>query len=75
MTDELWMEVPDIVQETVIKIVPKKKKCKKQNGCLRGLTNSSEKMKSEKQMRKGKICLFESRIPKNTKTRYDSLLQ
>ena len=29
MTDELWMEVPDIVQETVIKIVPKKKKCKK----------------------------------------------
>ena len=29
MTDELWMEIRDIVQETVIKIVPKKKKCKK----------------------------------------------
>jgi len=27
--DELWMEVPDIVQETGIKIIPKKKKCKK----------------------------------------------
>ena len=27
--DELWMEVPDIVQETGIKTVPKKKKCKK----------------------------------------------
>ena len=27
--DELWMEVHDIVQETVIKIIPKKKKCKK----------------------------------------------
>ena len=27
--DELWMEVPDIVQETVIKTIPKKKKCKK----------------------------------------------
>ena len=26
--DELWMEVPDIVQETVIKTIPKKKKCK-----------------------------------------------
>ena len=27
--DELWMEVHDIVQETGIKIIPKKKKCKK----------------------------------------------
>ena len=27
--DELWMEVRDIVQETKIKIIPKKKKCKK----------------------------------------------
>ena len=27
--DELWMEVHDIVQETEIKTVPKKKKCKK----------------------------------------------
>ena len=33
--DELWMEVCDIVQETGIKTIPKKKKCKKkQNGCL-----------------------------------------
>ena len=27
--DELWTEVPDIVQETGIKNIPKKKKCKK----------------------------------------------
>ena len=27
--DELWMEVRDIVQETEIKTIPKKKKCKK----------------------------------------------
>ena len=27
--DELWMEVRDIIQETRIKIIPKKKKCKK----------------------------------------------
>ena len=26
---ELWMEVHDIVQETVIKTIPKKKKCQK----------------------------------------------
>ena len=29
--DELWMEVHDIVQETRIKTIPKKKKCKKAN--------------------------------------------
>ena len=27
--DELWMEVCDIIQEAVIKIIPKKKKCKR----------------------------------------------
>ena len=29
MSEELWMEVCNIVQEVVIKIIPKKKKCKK----------------------------------------------
>ena len=29
MTEELWMEVRDIVQEAVIKTIPKKKECKK----------------------------------------------
>ena len=29
MPDELWMEVPDTVQETRIKNIPNKKKCKK----------------------------------------------
>ena len=29
MPDELWMEVRDIVQEAVIKTIPKKQKCKK----------------------------------------------
>ena len=34
--DELWMEVHETVQETGIKTITKKKKCKKrQNGCLR----------------------------------------
>jgi len=27
--EELWMEVCDIVQEAVVKTIPKKKKCKK----------------------------------------------
>ena len=29
MPEELWMEVHDIIQEEGIKIIPKKKKCKK----------------------------------------------
>ena len=29
MPDELWMEVHDIIQEAVIKTIPKKKKCKR----------------------------------------------
>ena len=29
MPEELWTEVPDILQEAGIKTIPKKKKCKK----------------------------------------------
>ena len=29
--EELWTEIHDIVQETVIKTIPKKNKCKKAN--------------------------------------------
>ena len=32
--DELWNEVCDIVQETGIKTIPRKRNAKKQNGCL-----------------------------------------
>ena len=34
--EEIWREVCDTVQETGIKTIPKKKKCKKAKGCLRG---------------------------------------
>ena len=33
--EELWTEVCNTVQEAGIKIIPKKKKSKRQNGCLR----------------------------------------
>ena len=33
--DELWMEFHDIVQETGIKTILRKRNAKKQNGCLR----------------------------------------
>ena len=68
--DDLWMEVCDIVQETVIKTIPKKKKCKKSKMAVwGGLTNSCEKKGSEKQRRKGKIYPFECRVPKKSKER------
>ena len=35
VSKELWTEVRNIVQETGIKTIPKKNKCKKQNGCRR----------------------------------------
>ena len=38
--EEQWKEVQDIVQEAVTKMIPKKKKCKGANGCLRRPTNS-----------------------------------
>ena len=54
--EELWTEVRDIVQDTVIKTIPKKKKGKKSKMAVwGGLTNSCEKKRSEKQRRKGKI--------------------
>ena len=31
---ELWTKVRDIVQETGIKTIPRKRNAKKQNGCL-----------------------------------------
>ena len=33
--EEIWIEVRDIVQEVVIKTIPKKRNAKMQNGCLR----------------------------------------
>ena len=36
VSEELWTEVCDIVQEAVIKTIPKNKKCKKAKVYLRG---------------------------------------
>ena len=33
--EELWTEVRDIVQEAVIKIMPRKRNGKRQNDCLK----------------------------------------
>ena len=64
------MKVRDIVQEAVIKTIPKKKKCKKGKMAVwGGLTDSCEKKRGEKQRRKGKIYPFECRVQKNSEER------
>ena len=68
MPDELWMEVCDIVEETGIKTIPKKKKCKKANW-LSGEALQIAVKRREVKRRKGEIYQFENRVPKNSKER------
>ena len=43
--EEHWMEVPDIIQEAVIKTIPKKRNAKRENGCLRRLRSARQRRK------------------------------
>ena len=65
--EELWTEVHDIVQEAEIKMIPKKKKCKKAKWLSEdALQIPDKKKRNERQRRKGKIYPFEYRVPKNS---------
>ena len=62
------MEGGDILQETGIKTIPKKKKCKK----VKWLSEEGLQIavkRSEKQRRKGRINPSECRVPENSKER------
>ena len=48
--DELWMEVCDIIQETGIKTIPKKKKCKN----IKWLSEEALQITKKKREAKGK---------------------
>ena len=57
MPEELWMEVCDIVQEAVIKTIPKKKKCKRakllsEEALQKGLKLKKEEKGKAKEKRK-----------------------
>ena len=67
MSDELWMEVRDIVQETGIKTIPPKKKCKKAKWLCEEALQIAEKRKEVKG--KVKINPSECRVSKNSKER------
>ena len=46
--EELWMEVCNIVQEVVIKTIPKKKKCKKAKWLTEEALQAAEKRREAK---------------------------
>ena len=48
MPEELWMEVHDIVQKAVIKVIPKKKKCKMAKWLSEEALQIAEKRRSER---------------------------
>ena len=55
--EELWREIHDIVQEAVIKTIPKKKKCKRAKWLSEEALQIAEKRR-ERQRRKGKMYLL-----------------
>ena len=57
------MEVHDIIQDVVIKTVPKKKKCKKAKWLSEEVLQIAEKRREAK----GKIYRSECRVPKYSK--------
>ena len=48
MTEELWTETHDILQEAVIKTIPKKKKCKKAKWLSEEALQTAEKSRDAK---------------------------
>ena len=70
MSDELWTEVYNIVQETGIKTIPMEKKCKKAKWLSEeALQIAVKRREAKKQRRKGKIFPFQCRVPKNSQER------
>ena len=65
MPEELWMEVRDIIQEAVIKTIPKKKKCKKVKWLPEEVFQIVEKRREVKG--KGETYPSECRVPKKSK--------
>ena len=65
---ELWTEVCDILQEAVIKTIPKKKKCKKAKWLFEeDLQIAEERREAKSKGKKGNINPSECRVPKSSK--------
>ena len=69
MPDEQWMEVHDIVPETGIETIPKKKKCKKAKWLSEAALEIGMKRREAKSKGGKETYPLECRIPKNSKER------
>ena len=67
--DELRTEVHDIVQETGIKSIPKKKKCKKAKWLSEEALQIAMKRREANSKEEKERYPFECRVPKNSKER------
>ena len=75
MPEKLWMEIHNIVQETVTKTIPQKQKCKKAKWLYEEALQIAEKRDKKRQRRRGKIYPTECRVPEKTRKRKESLLK
>ena len=63
MPEELWMEIRDIVQEAVIKNIPKKKKCKKAKWLSEeGLQIAEKRREAKGKGKKGRYTFLNSKF-------------
>ena len=67
--DELWTDVHDTVEETGIKTIPKKKKCKKAKWLSEEALQIAVKRREMKSKGEKVEYSFECRVPKNSKER------
>ena len=67
--EELWTEVRDIVQETGIKTISKKKKCKKAKCLSEEALQIAVKRREAKSKGEREIYPNECRLPENSKER------
>ena len=67
--DELWMEVCDIVQETGIKTIPEKKKCKKAKWLSEEALQTAVKRREAKSKGEKERYTHLNAVPKNSTER------
>ena len=73
MPEEQWMEFRDIVQESVIKNIPKKKKHKKGKWLSEEALQIAKKRREAIAKEEKEIYPYGCRVPKNSKERQESL--
>ena len=65
--EELWMEVHNIVQEAVIKTIPKKKKCKRAKWLSEEALQIAEKREAKGKREKGKYTHLNAELQRRAR--------